>query len=163
MLKLIIASEQFFETTLGLFTLGHRTPRGYRPRRLRFLNCSLPAALDVFRGDQDFVGWNSPSVIIDRAARWLRNAEPYQTPLSSASQLLSYLKKMRNAMAHDSDDAREKYAEATRRLYGSLPKRVYPGAQLLQPPPPGIGYLTGQNLFDATLRTYRLIAQQIVP
>lgn len=162
-LKLVVASEQFFETTLGLYVLGKRTPTGYRVRRLRTIASSLPAVLDVFTGDQDYLGWNSPTVIIERAERWLKGGGPYQGTLSSASQILVYLKKMRNAIAHDSDNARKEYQQATRRLYGALPRRVCPGAQLIQPPPPGISYLVGASLFESVVGTYRLIAKQIVP
>lgn len=162
-LKIIVASERFFEVTLGLYVLGNRTSRGFRARRLKKVNSSLPQILDIFRGDKEFVGWVEPAAVIERASRWLREGEPYQTTLSSAGQLLTYLKKMRNVVAHESDDASEKYASATRSLYGALPRRVTPGAQLLQPPPPAIPYLVGNNLFEALVGTYRLIGRQIVP
>jgi hypothetical protein len=163
LLKLVVASEQFFEVTLGLYAIGERTATGYRPRRRRRVESSLPSILELFRGDQDFLGWNEPSVIIRRAERWLQNGEPYQTTLASASQLLAYLRIMRNAIAHASDNAAEKYENATRRLYGALPKRTTPGAQLVGPPPAGIPYLAGGNLFSASVSAYRLIATSIVP
>jgi hypothetical protein len=162
LLKLVVASEQFFEVTLGLYALGERTRSGYRPRRRRHIQSSLPSILEVFRGDQEFVGWNEPAVIIRRAERWLRQGEPYQTTLAAGSQLLTYLKIMRNAIAHASDNALEKYENATRRLYGALPRRVTPGAQLLQAPPAAIPYLAGATLFDASVSVYRLVALGIV-
>ena len=162
-LKVVVASEQFLELTLGLYVLGHKTSTGYRPRRLKVVKSSLLSVQEVFRGDQQFVGWNDASVVIRRAERWLRDGEPYRTALSGASQLLSYLKKMRDAIAHESDIAIEKYEDATRGLYGALPKTVSPGAQLLGPPPSGIPYLVGVNLFQAAMAVYRLVAQGIVP
>lgn len=162
LVKIIIASEEFFENSLGLFVLGQRTPSGYRPRRRRTLDTSLPQALDVFRGDQDFVGWNSPTTIIDRAERWLRNGEPFRTPLSAGSQLLVYLRRMRNLICHDSDSAFEEYERATRALYGALPSRLIPGAQLLASPPGPIPHVPGSNLFETVVAAYRFIAQQVV-
>lgn len=162
LLKIVVASEQFFEVTLGLYAIGERTTTGYRPRRRRLIQSSLPSMLEVFRGDQEFIGWNEPSVVMRRAERWLRNGEPYQTTLSAASQLLMYLKVMRNAIAHASDNALEKYENATRKLYGALPKRVSPGAQLMQSPPTGIPYLSGTTLFEASVAVYRLVASRIV-
>lgn len=162
-MKLVVAGEQFLEMTLGLYTIGERTHRGYRPRRRRQIHTSLPSVLEMFGGDQEFLGWNDPSVVIRRAERWLRNGEPYQTTLAAASQVLNYLRIMRNAIAHESDNALEKYEKATRRLYGARPKRLSPGAQLMQPPPPGIPYLTGVSLFDAAISVYRLVAPGIVP
>lgn len=162
-LKMIVASEQFFELTLGLYVLGHKSPTGFRPRRLAVVNSSLSAMLGVLRGDQPFVGWNEPSAVIKRAERWLRNGDPYQNTLSAASQLLSYLKKMRDVIAHESDNALEKYEKATRRLYGALPRRVSPGAQLIQPVPAGLANLAGASLFQASADAYRVVAKGIVP
>ena len=162
LLKLVVASEEFFEVTLGLYALGERTQTGYRPQRRRLIRSSLPSILEVFRGDQDFVGWNEPAVIIRRAERWLRQGEPYQTTLGAASQMLTYLRIMRNAIAHESDSALAKYENATRRLYGALPSRLSPGAQLLQPPPGAIPYLVGASLFEASVGVYRLVGQGIV-
>jgi hypothetical protein len=162
LLKLVLASERFFESTLALYALGATSPGGYRPRRRRKFDCSVVEVLDVFRGDQEFVGWNSPTVIIRRAERWLRHGEPYQTTLSSASLLLEYLKKMRNVVAHESESAFEKYANATRSLYGALPSRVCPGLQLVSPPPPAIPYLIGTSLLGGAIASYRLVARQIV-
>ncbi|MEW6331590.1 MAG: hypothetical protein AB1560_09025 [Pseudomonadota bacterium] len=163
-LKIVVASENFFEQTFGLYVLGKRTATGFRVGRLRRnISSSLPQILQIFRGDRNFIGWVEPTEIIERAARWLKGGEPYQTTLTSTSQLLVYVKKMRNVIAHESDDAIEKYEKATRNLYGALPKRVSPGAQLIQPPPPAIPYLNGATLFEAILGTYRLIGQRIVP
>lgn len=163
LLKLVLGSERFFELTLALYVLGDRAPSGFRPRRNRKLDLSLAATTEVFRGDQDFVGWNDPSIIIQRAERWLKGGEPYRTTLSAASQLLGYLKQMRNVVAHESDSANEKYRKATRRLYGALPRRLCPGKQLISPPPPAIPYLIGVDLLDAAIASYRVVGRQIVP
>jgi|SRR5215831_5708205 len=163
LLKLVLGSERFCEMALTLYVLGERSPSGYRPRRLRIMNTSVREMFDVFRGDQAFVGWNSPDVIIGRAERWLRGGEPFQMTLSGASQLLGYLQKMRNVVAHESDSAFEKYKKATRTLYGGMPKRISPGLQLTSPPPSAIPYLLGTSLLDSAIATYRLMANQIVP
>jgi hypothetical protein len=162
LLKLVIGSEQFFEDSLGLYVTGVRTDSGYRPRRLKRLDASLAHTLEVLRGDQEFIGWSDPNIIIGRAQRWLRGGEPFYTPLSAASQLLAFTKKMRNVVAHESESAAGKYARATRGLYGALPARLAPGAQLAGPPPPGIAYLTGPTLFKAAADTYRLLARSVV-
>jgi len=124
---------------------------------------SLAAALELFRGDQQYVGWNDTSIVIRRAERFLRGGEPYQSGLAGASQLLSYMKKMRDAMAHESATALLKYERATRVLYGALPRRLLPGTQLREPPPTGITYLRGNTLFDAAMSVYRVVAGTIVP
>jgi len=162
-LRMVVASESFFEITMALYARGSRSPGGYRPRRLRRLTMTVPEICQVFRGDQEFVGWNSPSVMVRRAERWFKGGEPFQSTLSGASQLLAYLRKMRNAVVHQSDTSVEGYVNATRKLYGALPRRVSPGNQLLAPPPAAIAYLVGANLFEAAANSYRSVARSLVP
>ena len=162
LLKAVVSSEQFLEETLGLYAIGEKTKSGYRPRRRRMLQSSLPEILKVFRGDQEYIGWTSPAVIIARAEQWLTRGGPYQSTLSAASQLLNYVKVMRNVIAHESDSASEKYAKVTLRLYGANPKRSSPGAQLMRPPPAAIPGLIGATLFEATNGLYRSVAAGIV-
>jgi len=165
LLKLVLGGERFFEIAMALYVLGERSPTGFRPRRLRRLveNTTVREVRDVFRGDQEHIGWNSPSVIIDRAKRWVRAGEPFQTTLSSASQLLVYLVKMRNVVAHESESAFDKYERATRSLYGALPNRLCPGAQLIAAPPAAIPFLATGSLLGAAIASYRVIAAGIVP
>jgi hypothetical protein len=163
LLKLVLGSERFFEITMALYVLGDRSPSGYRPRRLRKLDTTTRGVIAVFRGDQDHIGWNSPAAVIGRAERWMMAGEPFQTALASASQLLAYLVKMRNVVAHESDSAIDKYRNATRALYGGLPNRICPGAQLIGAPPTAIPYLAGASLLEAAIASYRLVAKGIVP
>ncbi len=162
-LKTVVASEQFFEHTLGLFVLGERTPSRYKAVRLQTVTTTLPQLLEVFRGDQEFVGWNEPTVIIKRSQRWLRNGEPFRTPLEAAAVLLTYVRRLRNAIAHDSTSANEQLGRSIRALYGSLPSIVNPGRQLQSPAPTGIPYLTGSTLLESIANSYRALASQIVP
>lgn len=149
--------------TLGMYVVGDKTASGYAPRRLKKVRMSLAQIIDVFRGDQDFVGWNNPPDVIERAERWLKNGEPYQTVLSAASQTLAYVKKMRNVIAHQSPAALAKYTDATRKLYGALPPHCSPGDQLQQPPPRAIPGLTGATFFEATINIYRRVAAGVAP
>lgn len=162
LLKMMVASERFLEYSLGLYVIGTRTGSGYRPRRRRQVAMSLPEILGTFRGDQAFVGWVDPSAVIGRAERWLRGGEPFRTALSSTSQLLSFVQKMRNVIAHESDSAFEKYDNETRRLYGAKPTEVGPGPQLTSPPPGGLAGVAGASLFEGVTAAYRWIAKTIV-
>jgi hypothetical protein len=162
-LKMIVASELFLEVSLGLYAIGNRAGSGYRPRRRRKIDISLPEVLDVFRGDRPYVGWVDPGAVIGRAENWLRSGEPFRTALSSTSQLLSFVQKMRNVIAHESESAFDKYEQEARRLYGARPKEVSPGCQLAAPPPAGLTGVLGVSLFDGVAGTYRWIASTIVP
>lgn len=162
-LKMFAASEEFFEVAMGLYAIGERAPSGFRPRRRRNVRVSLPQVLEMFKGDQNFVGWNEPDPIIKRAEGWFRNGEPFQTALGGASQLLGYLKRARNVIAHDSDDAYERFARATRTYYGSVPRILTPGRVLAGTLPTGIAGLSGSTLFEASVNTFRAVAAQVVP
>ena len=163
LLKIVIASEQLFEHSMAMYVAGHKSPSGYRPGCLRRMNISISDARSIFKGDQNYVGWVDTSVVVRRAERWLKQGEPFSSILASSSTLLGYLRTMRNMIAHESDEARDKYIQATRRVYGSLPKRAVPGAQLLEPPPTSFSYLTGRNLLQATVATYRAIGTALIP
>jgi hypothetical protein len=163
LLKVGVAFEHYLETSMGLYVLGERTNTGFRPRRKKKVSMNLPSILDVFRGDQDFVGWNTPEHIIRRAEKWLRNGEPFFTSISAASQTINFLRYIRNVIAHDSDSANEKLEKATRRLYGALPKARSPGALLIAVPPPGLPVAGQPSLFAAAMSTYKALAVSIVP
>lgn len=161
-LKMIVASERFLEVSLGLYAIGSQTGSGYRPRRRRQITMPLPEVLAVFRGDQAYVGWVDPGAVIGRAQKWLRHGEPFQTALSSTSQVLSLVQKMRNVIAHESDSAFDKYENETRRLYGARPKVVGPGTQLMAAPPASLTGIAGASLFIGVAGTYRWIAKSVV-
>jgi len=163
LLKSVAAAEGFFEDSMALYIIGERSPSGFRPRRRTSVEASHPQALDMLKGDQMFVGWNSPDVIIQRAHRWFVDGKPFESALSGGAQVLSYVRALRNVIAHDSRSARVKLVRETRRLYGAVPGKVIPGNQLSCAPPPGISYLRGSSLFEAIVRTYRAVASQIVP
>jgi hypothetical protein len=123
---------------------------------------SLPEILRVFRGDAAFVGWIDANAVTGRADEWLRNGEPFRTALGATRQTLSFVQKMRNVIAHESDTAFDKYGDEARRLYGAMPKVLGPGYQLLTAPPTGLIGMTSATLFAGVTATFRWIAATIV-
>src|SRR5437016_10422147 len=109
LLKLTVASEAFLEQSLGAYVIGERSPSGFRPARKRKLDMPHSHALEIFRGDREFVGWNAPGRVIQRAESWLRNGEPFTAALAPISQALGYVKLMRNAIAHESESATDHF------------------------------------------------------
>lgn len=163
LLKLTVGAECFLEQALGAYVIGERAPSGYRPRRIRRINASLPEALRIFRGDRDFVGWITPGQVIKRAEGWLRNGEPFSSALSPVSQVLGYVRLMRNSIAHESESAQDQFLDRTRALYGALAPNTSPGGQLLQPPPAALGALVGRNLLTGITEVYRAVSSAVVP
>lgn len=163
LLKLTVAWDSFAEMSLGCYVTGERAPSGYRARRLRIIRTSVSEAIRTFRGDKEFIDWISPSVVIKRAEAWLVDGEPFTTGLAGASQLLGYIKLMRNAIAHESESATEKFRQRSRGIYGSLTGRITPGTQLLSPCPAVFKPATPATLLEHTVATYRALASAIVP
>jgi hypothetical protein len=163
LLKLTVAWDSFAETSLGCYAIGERAPSGYKARRLRIIRASVSEATRTFRGDKEFIDWISPSVVIKRAEAWLVDGEPFTTGLAGASQLLGYIKLMRNAIAHESEAATKKFKQRSRGIYGSLSGKLAPGIQLLSPCPAAFKPASPTTLLEHTVATYRALASTIVP
>jgi hypothetical protein len=163
LLKITVASEAFLEQALGAYVIGERAPGGFRAARKRKLHVPHSHALQIFRGDRKFVGWNAPGLVIQRAEFWLRDGEPFTTALAPVSQVLGYVRLMRNAIAHESESATDEFLIRTRQLYGALPRSVSPGHQLLEPCPAALPGLAGADLFTGIALMYRSLATTVVP
>jgi len=163
LLKLTVACEAFLEQALGAYVIGETAPGGFRPVRKRKLKMPHKQALQIFRGDLKFVGWISPGKVMERAESWLRDGEPFAGALAPVSQVLGYVRLMRNSIAHESESATEEFLDRTRNLYGALPRPVSPGHQLLQPCPASLPGLVGADLFSAIVATYRSLSTTVVP
>lgn len=162
LLKVWTAWEVFLEHTLAAYVIGESAPGGRTFARRRTLNTSHPEALRILRGDRDFVGWSSPEAVITRSEAWLRDGEPFSTSLAAASQSLSLLRAMRNAVCHESEAAITRYLSILRKRYGAAPRFSQPGRVLMGRCPPIRG-LTGPDLFTASMSMFRAVAQQILP
>jgi hypothetical protein len=165
LLKIFVAWETYLENVMGCYALGERSASGYRAPRLpkRRISMTLPEMLLVFRGDQRYVGWADPYKVIGRAKGWFRDGEPFTTRVGAGAQILTYLLVLRNAIAHESDTAHERFITETRRLYGAVGRSPTPGGQLLGPCPPGIPAFVGATLFQASAQTVGAVALALTP
>jgi hypothetical protein len=165
LLKILVAWETYVENVMGCYALGERSASGYRAPRLprRRVNMTLPEMLRVFRGDQRYVGWADPYKVIGRADAWFRSGEPFTTRVGTGAQLLAYLLVLRNAIAHESDTAYDRFLAETRRLYGVVGRSATPGGQLLGPCPPGLPGLAGATFFQASAQTLEAVAITLAP
>lgn len=163
LLKCFVAMECFLEVSFGLYITGERLRGRPSPQRLKRLNATLPVALETVRGDQRFVGWNDAETIRSRAEKWFRNGEPFRSALVPAAPMLNYLKSARNVIAHGSDSAEADFANRTRKLFGSVPKRLLPGAVLRGPPPSTMQVFSKPTLLEEGLEVMRCLGTSIVP
>jgi hypothetical protein len=165
LLKIFVAWETYMEMVMACYATGQRAPSGYRAPRLpqRRLTMSVPQVARLFRGEQRFLGWSDPGVVIRRAKHWFRNGEPFTTHVGGVAQTVLYLKAVRNAVAHESDSAYGTFLAETRRVYGAVVGSPTPGGQLLGPCPPGIPGLAGPNLLEAAGQSLDAIALALAP
>lgn len=163
MLKSFVALEVFLEVSFGLYVIGEKVPGHPKPQRITKVQGSLPRALQVLRGDKDFVGWNSPSVVTERAERWFRSGEPFRTALTAGAQMLSYIRSARNCVAHNSESAEDDFVDRTRKVYGSVPIGLTVGGQLMGAPPASIVVFNKATLLEECQETMRAIASNVVP
>lgn len=163
MLKATVAWELFLENALALYVVGERAPSGrLYARRKRITGGTVRQVRITFRGDSEFVSWLSVEAVSGRAEEWLRDGGPFSNALASAGSPLAYVRILRNAIAHNSDAAWEKFEEKTRRLYGSVPRSLSPGSQLSAAPAASLG-LPGPTLFEGTVALFRALSSQITP
>jgi hypothetical protein len=127
--------EAFLKDTFLAFMCGGQTATGYHPES--FVRCKdLEHAKKLLRHGRRFVSWTVPSDTQERAILWFKGGEPFDSSLSAMSTQLDVMRRIRNGIAHESTDAKEKFRSAVRQLLGFVPRRVTPGSILLTPCPP---------------------------
>lgn len=156
--------ERYLELSLAHYVLGDRAPGGrLYARRRRLEGASLAEIRRTFAGDRDFVDWLKVSSVTNRAEQWLRDGEPFNSALLSAGSALGYAPLIRNASVHSSDDSRDKLRDKTRKLYGSVPRELVPGALLAGKAPPSLGMGAQPTLLFGYLELFERLATRITP
>lgn len=98
-------------------------------------------AEEIIRSSQQFLDWNSPDKLIERAECYLdNNGFPIKGAITSSKTLLQEYKALRNHIAHNSTESTIKYRKVLQAHYGTLPLIIpSPGEFLLQLERPRIG------------------------
>ena len=161
-LKAFLAWESFLEESFVLYLVGQKPPRGRPPHRYAFPPTQSAANewLLPESGRRDYVEWASAGGVIIRADRFFRNGRPYTPVLKSNLNALDEMRKIRNAVAHASPSAHEKFEEVVRSRLGSLPARLTVGGYLAMTVPrssPPTSFL------DSYFSKLEFSARQIVP
>ena len=154
-----LAWEVFLEETFVLYMIGKKVPRRAAPQRYA-LPPSRQHAKDWVAEGRDHAKWD-PSAVASRAQRFFRGGEPYLAVLRGNKNVLDQAKTIRNAIAHESDSAREKFNKVARdSLAGTLPPRLTPGRFLDLTVPASA---PPQSFLDFYLEKIEFVASQIVP
>jgi hypothetical protein len=156
--RVFSAWEAFLEETFILYMLGQQAPRGRKVRRYGFPP-NEDAAYEWVADGREYAKW-TPDNVKPRAKRLFRDGRPFEAALTSHHNLLFQLKTVRNAIAHDSANARQKFEDLVRNELRALPPNTTPGSFLLNIKPrtaPPVSFL--EFYFDEIVK----VADKIVP
>ena len=127
-LRAFLAWETFLEEACILYMLGQQPLRG-RPL-VRFVQPpTRPAAEKLAADGRDYANWNTATVVAARAERFFLNGRPFGI-LRTKQNALENAKKIRNAVAHDSESAQTKFKTVVRGELNAVPPGVTVGGFL---------------------------------
>lgn len=159
-LKSFLAWEAFLEESFLLYLVGQGPPRGRGPRRFAFPPTFRAAKEWVVPEHRRFADWTDPQQVSERAKRFFRDGRPFSPILHSNQNALHEAHTIRNAVAHVSLGAREKFESLVRNRLGTLPPHMSIGGFLRMPVP---GATSPASFLESYLSRIEFIAQQIIP
>lgn len=129
-LRGFLAWEGFLEESFLLYMLGKKPPTGRAPVRY-VLPPTRRAAHALAAGGRDYAKWDTGNDVVTLAERCFRDGRPYAGVLRGEQQMLQDVKTVRNAIAHDSTAARERFEGLVRRQLTVLPPKITIGGFLV--------------------------------
>jgi hypothetical protein len=115
------AWEVFIEESFVLYLWGRRAPRGIAPSRYAQPPDYETARMWVVPEGRSYAEWTDASRVIVRAERFFKAGRPFAAVLRGNQHLLGEMRIIRNAVAHKSESARERFETVVRRRLGTLP------------------------------------------
>jgi hypothetical protein len=152
------AWEAFVEEAFVLYLIGQQALRGRKAHRFGFPP-SEHAAREWVNDGRSYTSWNTDQVK-RRANRLFRNGHPFHRPLLAHEYNLGQAKTVRNAIAHQSEDAWVKFQALVRNELAAFPPGMTVGSFLMTTKPsttPPISY------FEHYLNQIAHTANQIIP
>lgn len=122
--------EVFVEESFILYLWGRKPPRGRAPKRYAYPPDHKTAAEWVIPEGRDYAQWTHVKYVCERAERFFKGGRPYGPVLSGNQNLLDEARIIRNAIAHKSASAREKFEKIVRGKIGVLPPNLTVGGFL---------------------------------
>lgn len=128
--RAFLAWEAFLEESFILYLVGQLPPRGRAPQRYAFPP-NQQAAMDwVIPEGRPFAEWTDTNKVSSRAERFFRTGRPFAPVLRSNQNVLEDARTLRNAIAHSSMNAQQKFETLVRVKLGILPPNVTVGGFL---------------------------------
>ncbi len=159
-LRAFLAWEAFLEESFILYLLGQRPPRGRAPYRFAFPPNQRAALEWVIPEGRDYAQWTHATHVSGRAERFFRDGRPFATVLRSYQNTLDEARFIRNAIAHQSRSARDKFETVVRGRLTILPPQLTVGGFLGTTIP---GTTPPVSFLEFYISRIDLAAQQIVP
>jgi len=159
-LRAFLAWESFVEESFILYLSGQKPPRGRAPNRYAFPPNHKTARDWLIPESRDYAEWSMPTQVSARAERFFGAGRPFVPVLRSNQNALDEVRIIRNAIAHKSVSAREKFGRVVRTKLGTLPPNLSVGGFLGTTAP---GSTPPVSFLEFYVAKIDLAAHQIVP
>jgi len=107
-MKVFLTWEGFLEEAFILYLLGRESPTGYAPVR-HAIPMNRQHAVELLASDARHTDWTAANRVVSRATRFFKGGRPFVNVIRPQTNLLDNLKKIRNALSHESTEAAEKF------------------------------------------------------
>lgn len=156
-MRVFLAWETFLEEAFILYMTGATAPRVRAPRRYVLPPSRVWAEKAVTEG-KEYAKWDAQNVA-SRALRYFADGRPFTDLLRGNQTLFDEAAKIRNAVAHESKNARAKFETVVRSKLGALPPNVTVGGFLCTPVP---GALPPEVFLDFYVSRIAFVSERIV-
>lgn len=122
--------ELFLEEIFILYTRNRPTRSGARVQSY-IMPRDGEHAREMLKSNMPFLDWNSPDSLIRRCEIYLKDGDPIKHSITAHSDRLRRMKTVRNAIAHRTQEATQKYNNAVRSELRVAPLRPLPPGEFL--------------------------------
>lgn len=119
-LRAFLAWEAFLEHSFLVYLTGQIPARGRAPKRYYFPP-SQKLARELLADGRDYARWADAGAVGMRATRFFKDGHPFRDALRSSTVALTDANMIRNMIAHESAQARDRFETVVRRELTSLP------------------------------------------
>jgi hypothetical protein len=158
--RAFLAWEDFLEETFIFYLMGYKPPRGRGPNRYTFPPNLQTAGDWLIPERRPYAEWTDCQTVCKRAERFFKKGQPYVGVLRSRQNTFDESRFIRNAIAHRSGSARNKFEKLIRDKLGVLPPNITVGSFLCMITP---NSSPPQSFLEYYLGIIEFAAKNIVP
>ena len=158
-MKVFLTWEGFLEEAFILYLLGRESPTGYAPVR-HAIPMNRQHAVELLASDARHTDWTAANRVVSRATRFFKGGRPFVNVIRPQTNLLDNLKKIRNALSHESTEAAEKFETFVRNELTFFPPGMIPGTFLATLKP---HHAPPKTYLQFYAENFRSMAKAIIP